>query len=565
MNIKPRLPLSLLLACFHSGAALHADASALSATKLSSSVSNAVIEQAVPRRSNPIVSHMFTADASAHVWEDGRLYVYPSTDTSPPTNYSSMDGYHIFSTDDLITWVDHGESLHSRDVPWGIDTGGNMWAPDCAYKEGTYYYYFPHRNKKKEWEIGVATSQHPASGFVVQGFVKGGNTFCDPCVFIDDDGQAYLYAVVNAKCYAAKLKDNMMEIEGEMVHQVGVDEHREGPFVFKRDGRYYMIYPDHFRKFNKMQYSMSDSPLGPWEPKGVFVDHTDVITMHGSMVEFHGQWYLFYHNGSLSGGQQHNRSICFDPVYFNQDGTLQMVEQTLGVALPTLHQDVNFNGMLGQLDIGDYTTADLEQLGIPDDSISSLELAPGYAVECFEDDQFQGDSWRFDENYIDLSQLGCDNLISSIKVRHVSEANLIANGSFEQGVQQTITSWIYAKRGGARGLSRQLETNETGYYVLTYQGERSMAPLTQQVELEPNTDYQLSALLKLDPDASGQVIVSAGGQTLSLDPADQAGEWVQLSAVFNSGRQKNIAVQCKTSQQFKGSCYWDAVSLVEIK
>jgi hypothetical protein len=319
-------------------------------------------EEIVLRRSNPIVSHMFTADPSAHVWEDGRLYVYPSADSSPPTGYGSMDGYHIFSTDDLITWVDHGESLHSRDVPWGREGGGFMWAPDCAYKDGTYYYYFPHKNKQNVWEIGVAVSQNPASDFVVKGYVQGGGKFCDPCVFIDDDGQAYLYAVKNTKCYAAKLKDNMMEIEGAMKQQVGVDEHREGPFVFKRKNIYYMIYPDHHPKYNKMQYSMSDHPLGPWEPKGVFVDHTDVITMHGSMVEFHGQWYLFYHNGSLSGGQGPNRSICFDPVYFNKDGTLQMVQQTLGVSLPTFHEDVNFNRRLGQLDVGDYTTVDLAHL-----------------------------------------------------------------------------------------------------------------------------------------------------------------------------------------------------------
>ncbi len=282
------------------------------------------------RATNPFIKHMFTADASAHVWEDGRLYVYPSTDIEGK-GYRSMDGYHVFSTDDMLHWTDHGEILHSRDVEWGTPKGGNMWAPDCVYKDGTYYFVFPHRDPDNVWELGVATSKDPASGFTLQGKIKGGRTFCDPCVFMDDDGQAYLYAVVKAKCYAAKLKDNLMEIDGEMVPQVGVDEHREGPFVFKRNGIYYMIYPDHTKPRNQMQYSMSDSPLGPWEPKGVFLEATDVLTMHGSIVEYKGQWYVFYHNGALSKGRNTNRSICFDKVFFNDDGTIQMVQQSPSV------------------------------------------------------------------------------------------------------------------------------------------------------------------------------------------------------------------------------------------
>ena len=99
-----------------------------------------ILVEAQDRRSNPIVSHMFTADPSAHVWEDGRLYVYPSADQAPPKGYQKMDGYHVFSTDDMITWKDHGQILHSDQVEWGRKEGGFMWAPDCAYKDGVYYY-----------------------------------------------------------------------------------------------------------------------------------------------------------------------------------------------------------------------------------------------------------------------------------------------------------------------------------------------------------------------------------------------------------------------------------------
>ncbi|MDF7801638.1 family 43 glycosylhydrolase [Pontiellaceae bacterium B1224] len=288
--------------------------------------------QAAERAPNPFITHMFTADPSAHVWEDGRLYVYPSSDIKGK-GYKDMDGYHVFSTDDMITWKDHGEILHSRDVEWGREQGGWMWAPDCAYRDGTYYYYFPHPSgpkAKTSWKIGVATSTKPASDFKVQGYIEGLQSLIDPCVFIDDDGQAYLYRAGPGAPHAVKLKENMMEIDGEEIEQIGLDGIREGPFVFKRNGIYYTIYPDDFPKFNKMRYAMSDNPLGPWECKGVFLDSTDVITTHGSCVEYKGQWYLFYHNGALSGGKATNRSICFDKVFFNDDGTINKVEQTLG-------------------------------------------------------------------------------------------------------------------------------------------------------------------------------------------------------------------------------------------
>jgi len=123
-------------------------------------IASAALLQAAERASN-----MFTADPSAHVWQDGRLYVYPSTDIKG-TGYGKMDGYHVFSTDDMITWMDHGEIFHSRDLDWGIGSGW-MWAPDAATKNGTYYFYFPRPNgpTKDSWKIGVATSKKPASDF----------------------------------------------------------------------------------------------------------------------------------------------------------------------------------------------------------------------------------------------------------------------------------------------------------------------------------------------------------------------------------------------------------------
>jgi len=127
---------------------------------------------------NPVITNMYTADPSAHVWKDGRLYVYPSHDIDPPRGCDLMDQYHVFSTDDMIHWTDHGEILRASQVPWGRPEGGFMWAPDCAYKNGTYYFYYPHPSGTKwnnTWKIGVATSKSPVIALRIRGTFRASN------------------------------------------------------------------------------------------------------------------------------------------------------------------------------------------------------------------------------------------------------------------------------------------------------------------------------------------------------------------------------------------------------
>ncbi len=281
---------------------------------------------------NPIITSMYTADPSAHVWKRGRLYVYASHDVDPPRGCDLMDKYHVFSTKDMKHWKDHGEILNSRQVSWGRPEGGFMWAPDCAFKNGTYYFYFPHPSGtdwNKTWKIGVATSKKPASDFTSQGFIPevGGFAMIDPCVFVDDDKQAYLIYGGGSKCQGGKLKDNMVEIDGKMQDMVGLQDFHEAAWLFKRNGIYYLTYADNNRRENQLRYAMSKNPLGPWEYKGVYLEPTGCDTSHGSVVKFKGQWYAFYHNKSIS-GKGNLRSVCVDKLYFNPDGTIQKVIQT---------------------------------------------------------------------------------------------------------------------------------------------------------------------------------------------------------------------------------------------
>jgi hypothetical protein len=282
---------------------------------------------------NPFVTSIYTADPSAHVWSDGRLYVYPSHDIDPPLGSDLMDRYHVFSTADMVNWRDEGEILRADQIAWGRPQGGFMWAPDCACKNGTYYFYFPHpsgTNWNDTWKIGVATSLSPASGFTPLGYIQGvgGFSMIDPAVFMDTDGQAYLYYGGGGNCAGVKLKSNMIEIAGDVKAMTNLVDFHEATWVFKRNNIYYLTYADNNPGSNQMRYATSPQPLGPWTYKGIYLDPTGSDTTHGSVVEYKGQWYQFYHNAALS-GQGNLRSICVDRLNFDTNGNILKVVQTL--------------------------------------------------------------------------------------------------------------------------------------------------------------------------------------------------------------------------------------------
>jgi len=281
------------------------------------------------------IGRMYTADPSGHVWADGRLYVYASHDMEPPWGCDRMDRYHVFSTDDMVNWTDHGEILSSDDVKrqsgWGIE--GWMWAPDCAYNpaNGKYYFYFPHVNEAlpwggHDWRVGVAVSDSPVSDFHMAGYVEGAPSLIDPCVFVDDDGQPYIYNGGGGNCAGGKLRrDDWTRLDGEMKPMEGLVDFHEGTWVHKYNGKYYLTHSDnHGSDGNNMRYAMSDSPLGPWKDMGVFIYPTGCGTMHGSVVEYKGKWYALYHCNNSS-GRDELRSVCIDELEYNPDGTIKPI------------------------------------------------------------------------------------------------------------------------------------------------------------------------------------------------------------------------------------------------
>jgi beta-xylosidase len=275
---------------------------------------------------NPIIRHMRTADPSPKVWADGTLWLYCSHDQDDAQEYRTMDGYHVFSSTDLVHWTDHGEALHSRDVAWGIEEKGWMWAPDCAFKDGTYFFYFPHRDKTGEWRIGVAVGTKPQGPFQDIGHYIEGTQGIDPMCFQDDDGAAYLYF---GSHQVARLKENMLElVEPARRVDYGAKNFKEGVYLHKRNGIYYYSWTDFDDQEFQGHYAMGDNPYGPFTYKGPVNRKPPGAQDHHSIVEYRGQWYYFYHVGNYPGGGWTRRNVCVDYLHYNADGTMQLVEQT---------------------------------------------------------------------------------------------------------------------------------------------------------------------------------------------------------------------------------------------
>ena len=329
---------------------------------------------------NPFVTHIYTADPSAHVFEN-RVYVYPSHDQDHP-NWFNMVDYHVFSSGDLKNWVDHGVVLHLNQVPWENPTAKKwMWAPDCAYKGGMYYFYYcastssessQQNMVKKDFKIGVATSKSPMGPFVPEPNPIAGTDSIDPCVFIDDaDGQAYLFyggqghgGVDHPKW--AKLKSNMKEIDGSINDiESGVDYWFEACWVFKRKNLYYLAYStgSNGGGQSKIHYSTSTSIEGPWKHQGELLGEVPGWTNHISIVDYpkdSNNWYIFYHTSEMSSGTDNKiseRSICADRLTFDKEGLINKVTPTRVGLGTSAYQTIKaqFYSAQSGTDLEDYT------------------------------------------------------------------------------------------------------------------------------------------------------------------------------------------------------------------
>lgn len=318
-----------------------------------------------PMPLEPIVTHIFTADPSAHAFE-GRVFIYPSHDLDVDAaendlgDQYAMTDYHVLSqAHPEGPATDHGEALHLRDIPWA---SRQLWAPDAACRDGRYYLYFPARDRDGIFRIGVALADRPEGPFKAEPQPIKGSFSIDPCVFRDNDGEFYLvFGGIwggQLQCWStgtfrpgiqeppddalalcpkiARLTPDMKEFVAPPQDAVIVDDrgarlksgdrprrYFEGPWLHKYRGTYYLSYSTGDTHY--LVYATSDRPTGPFTFRGRILNPVLGWTTHHSIMEFDGRWWLYYHDASLSGGVSYKRSVKVRELFYEADGSIRLM------------------------------------------------------------------------------------------------------------------------------------------------------------------------------------------------------------------------------------------------
>jgi hypothetical protein len=305
---------------------------------------------------NPIVRNQFSADPSARVFGD-KVYVFPSHDIlavegKGRVGWFCMEDYHVFSSENLTDWTDHGMIVTQNKVPWVRPDSYSMWAPDCIERNGKYYFYFPTSPKDtttygRGFTVGIAVADKPEGPYTPEATPIKDVRGIDPNVFIDKDGQAYLYWSAG-NIYGAKLKPNMLELDSKVdtLGALPAKGLKEGPYLFERNGIYYLTYPHVENKIERLEYAIGDNPLGPFKVTGVIMDESPsgCWTNHHSFINFKNQWYLFYHDRDYSPRFDKARSIRADSLSFNADGTIKKIIPTLrGIGISDAKKEIQLD------------------------------------------------------------------------------------------------------------------------------------------------------------------------------------------------------------------------------
>lgn len=282
---------------------------------------------------NPIFKDVFTADPAALVYND-KVYLYVGHDEAKDNRtFFEMHDWLVYSSSDMVHWQAHGPQLSVKDFKWAKS---DAWAGQVIERGGKFYWYVAvrHKDDKPGFGIGVAVADNPIGPFkdaLGKALITNDMTTdtpndwddIDPSVFIDDDGQAYLFWG-NSKPRWAKLKKNMLELDGP-IHNIDLPNFTEALWVHKHDSNYYLSFATGFPE--KIGYAMSKSVQGPWEYKGILNEVAgNSATNHQAIIDFHGKSYFIYHNGAgVPNGGEFRRSVCIDELFYNPDGSLKRV------------------------------------------------------------------------------------------------------------------------------------------------------------------------------------------------------------------------------------------------
>ncbi|WP_207424400.1 glycoside hydrolase family 43 protein [Desertivirga brevis] len=281
---------------------------------------------------NPIITDKYTADPAALVKGD-TLWLFTGHDSTGNQKGYKMKDWLVYSTTDMNNWVEYPVPMKIQDFTWA--KSGDAYAGHVAERNGKYYWYI-----STNWTgIGVAVADRPEGPYKdalgrplltnKDCFASKHSWACiDPAIFIDDDKQAWIFWG-NRHCYYAKLKENMIELDGP-VRQMNFEgfNFTEAPWIHKRNGKYYLSYATGFPE--KIAYAMADKIDGPYSYKGILNEIAgNSNTNHQAIIEFKKNWYFIYHNGGIQdGGSSYSRSVCVDELKYNANGTIKRVAMT---------------------------------------------------------------------------------------------------------------------------------------------------------------------------------------------------------------------------------------------
>jgi arabinoxylan arabinofuranohydrolase len=301
---------------------------------------------------NPVIQTHYSPDPAPMVYK-GKVYAYTGDDI-PGTDFYYMTKWRVHSSADMVNWTDHGSPISLESFSWARD---RAWAAQCIERNGKFYWYICAQTVQNNMSIGVAVSDSPTGPFkdaLGKPLITTGSwSNIDPTVHIDDDGQAYLYWG-NANLYYVKLNKDMTSYSGEIVevpqtvesfgglrqprnnssgaNNLGTpavkDMYVEGPWFYKRNSKYYLMYAGISKGTESLSYSISDKPIGPWKYQGKIMtgQPTNSFTNHGGIIDFKGKSYLFYHTGLLPGGGSYGRATAIEEFKYNADGTIPAID-----------------------------------------------------------------------------------------------------------------------------------------------------------------------------------------------------------------------------------------------
>ncbi|EPR10301.1 family 43 glycosylhydrolase [Ruminiclostridium papyrosolvens] len=278
---------------------------------------------------NPVVQTLYTADPAPMVY-NGTCYLFTGHDEDTiVNNFYTMNDWRCYSSTDMVNWTDHGSPLAATTFSWAK---GDAWAGQVIFRNNKFYYYVPVTRKTGGYALGVAVSDSPTGPFTdALGkplVTNNGGSDIDPTVFIDDNGQAYLYWG-NGNLWYVKLNQDMISYSGGIV-QVSPKptSYVEGPWFYKQNNLYYMVYAGMGSNGEDIQYATSTSPTGPWTSKGEIMPSKNSFTNHPGVTDFKGNSYFFYHTGDLPGGGSYHRSVGVEQFKYNGDGTIPTIPIT---------------------------------------------------------------------------------------------------------------------------------------------------------------------------------------------------------------------------------------------